>query len=183
MAFAPAIGAVLSLVGTVASTAVGMMGAQQQAKAQAQAAQYQAQIARNNAIMMQNNAQYERQRGQVEAQNQDMKSRAQIGAIEAAQGASGFDLDTSRSLVSTRSSAHELARLDTLTVANNAERRAGDFDVAATNQTAQAGMYTMQASQAKQAGQLGMLTSLVSGATSFGSKFADFSKAGVFNFG
>lgn len=180
MAFAPAIGAIVSLVGTVASTVVGVMGAQQQAKAQAQAAQYQAQVARNNSIMMQQSAAYERQKGAVEAQNQDMKNRATMGAIEAGQAASGFDLNNSKSLVDTRTSAAQLGRLDTLTTANNAERKARDFDIAAVNQTAQAGMYDMTASNAKAAGNLQSFATIIGGVSSFGSKFADFSKAGMF---
>jgi hypothetical protein len=178
MAFAAPIMAVVSLASTVIGTAVSYMGAQQQAKAQAQAAQYQAQVARNNSIMMQQNATYERQKTQVDAQNQDQKNKAQLGQIEAQQGASGFDLG-SLSMTNVRSSASELGRLDTLTVGNNGERKARDFDVAATNQTAQAGMYDMEASNAKSAGQLNAYSSLLSGASSFSSRWASYSKSGV----
>lgn len=180
MAFLPVVGAVVSLVGTVAGTAVSMMGAKQQAKAQADAANYQAQIAANNAKMMQDNAAYERQKGAVDAQSQDLKNRATMGAIEAAQGSSGFDM-SSGSLTNTRASAAELGRLDTLTTYNNAERRAHEFDIAATNQTAQSGMYSMQASNAKAAGNLNAFSSLIGGATAFGTRVADFGKAGVFS--
>jgi len=179
MAFAAPLAAVASLVGTVASTAVGVMGAQQQAKAQAQAAQYQAQVAANNAKMMADNAAYQRQKGAQEVYSQDMKNRATRGAIAAAQGASGFDM-SSRSLVDIRGSAAELGRLDTLTVENNSERKARDFDIAGKNQTAQSGLYMMEASNAKAAGNLNAFASILGGVTSLGNKFVDFSKAGVF---
>lgn len=169
----------VGLAASVASTAVGMMGAQAQAKAQAQAAQYQAQVARNNSIMMQQNADYERQKGTVDAQTQDMANAQKQAAITAAEGASGFDLD-SESSKRVRGSAASLGRLDTLTTSNNAERGARQFDIAAKNQTAEAGMYDITGANAKKAGQLNSFATLLNGASSFGEQFSGYKRAGIF---
>lgn len=178
MAFAAAVPAIISLVSTAASTAVAMVGAKQQAGAQAQAANYQAAVASNNAKMMADNANYQRQKGAQEVYAQDLKNRATRGAIAAAQGASGFDM-SSGSLVDIRGSAAELGRLDTLTTENNSERKARDFDIAGRNQEAQAGLYSMTAGNAQTAGNLNMFSSLLGGVESLGSKFYDFKKAGA----
>lgn len=173
------IAAVASLAATAASTAVGFMGAQQQAAARAEAARYQAQVAANNAKMMADNAAYQRQKGAQEVYSQDLKNRATRGAIAAAQGASGFDMG-SGTLVDVRASAAELGRLDTLTTENNSERKARDFDIAAKNQDAQSGLYAMTAANENKAGSLNSFATILGGIDSLGSKFSDFKKAGVF---
>lgn len=170
-------------IASLAATAIGGImqyeGAQQQAAAKAQADQYQAAVADRNAQAMAKNAQYEREKGLADAQNQDLKARAQLGAIDAGVAASGFDM-SSGSKVNIRSSAAELARLDTLTVVGNANRRARDFDIESANAKAQSGFYQMQASNDREAGQLNAYASLLGGATAFGDRFTDFKKAGVF---
>lgn len=163
MSFAPII---LTALGGLVST-VGML---QQGKAQAAAAEYQAQVARNNQIMMQQNAAYERQKGEVDQQAQDMKNKALRGAQEAAQGASGFDVNDG-SLVDLRASSAELSRLDSLTVRSNAERKGRDFDIAASNAGASAQMYDAQASATRSAMPLGILSSLLGTASAVGSKW------------
>lgn len=174
MAFLPAIAMVASVVGTGLS-AVGQIQAGQ---AQAASANYQAQVARVNQQIQEQNAAYERQKGDVEAQQQDMKNKAAMGALEAAQGASGFDMNTGSSL-DTRESARKLGRLDTLTVRNNAERRAHEFDIAAMNQGAQANLYTAQGKTSQMAGYLGAATSLIGGVSSVSDKWLKFQNAGL----
>lgn len=174
MAFLPAIAMAASVIGTGLS-AVGQLS---QGAAQSASANYQAQVARVNQQIQEQNAAYERQKGDVEAQSQDMKNKAQMGALSAAQGASGFDMNSGSSL-DTRQSARELGRLDTLTVRNNAERKAHEFDIAAMNQGAQANLYSAQAKTSQMAGYLGAASSLIGGISSVGDKWASFKKAGV----
>lgn len=174
MAFLPAIAMAASVIGTGLQT----VSAISQGQAQAASANYQAQVARVNQQIQEQNAAYERQKGDVEAQQQDMKNRAGLGALAAAQGASGFDMNTGSSL-DTRTSARELGRLDTLTVRNNAERRAHDFDIAAMNQGAQASLYSAQAKSSNLAGYLGAASSIIGGVSSVGDKWASFKRAGV----
>jgi hypothetical protein len=171
--------AIASLAASVIGAGVGAAGAIQSAQTQSAAANYQAQVARNNAITQEQNASYERQKTAVEAQNQDLKNRANLGGILASQGADGFDLG-SKSLVDTRSSAAELGRLDTLTTANNGERKAQAYDQAAVNAEASAGMYDMTASNSKSAGALSAFSTLLTGATGFGDRWSSFKKAGAF---
>lgn len=175
MAFLPAIAMAASVIGTGLS-AVGQI---QSAQAQSAAANYQAEVARVNQQIQQQNAAYERQKGDVEAQQQDMKNKAAMGSLEAAQGASGFDMNTGSSL-DTRESARKLGRLDTLTVRNNAERRAHEFDIAAMNQGAQANLYTAQGKTSQMAGYLGAATSLIGGVSSVSDKWLKFQNAGLF---
>lgn len=170
---------IISLGATLAGGVVSAMGASQQAQAQADAARYQAQVARNNQIMAQRNAEYERQRKEVDTFNQDLMNRDKQGKINAALAASGFAMDAGNS-ARIRGDAAMLGRQDTLTVAGNADRKAYNFDVEASNQEASAGMYDMQASNAEKAGNLAVFSSLLGSASSFGDKWMSYSKAGAF---
>lgn len=169
---------IISLGATLAGGVVSAMGAQQQAAAQADAARYQAQVARNNQIMAQRNAEYERQRKEVDTFNQDLMNRDKQGKINAALAASGFAMDAGNSL-RIRSDAAMLGRQDTLTTAGNADRKAYNFDVEASNQSASAGLYDQQAANAEKAGNLAMFSSLLGTASSFGSKWASYSNSGM----
>ncbi len=174
MSFLPAIAMAASVIGTGLSA----VSAISQGQAQSASANYQAQVARVNQQIQEQNATYERQKGDVEAQSQDMKNKAALGALSAAQGASGFDMNSGSSL-DTRVSARELGRLDTLTVRNNAERRAHDFDIAAMNQGAQAGLYQAQGKTSQMAGYLGAASSLIGGVSSVSDKWLKFQNAGL----
>lgn len=168
----------IGIAASVASAAVGAIGAMSQAQASSAAANYQAQVARVNQQIQTQNATYERQKGDVEAQQQDMKNKAMFGAQDAAMGASGFDL-SSPSFLDTRESSRKLGRLDTLTTRNNAERRAHQFDVAAMNQGAQAELYTAQGKSSNLAGYIGAASSLIGGASSVATKWNAYKQAGV----
>tara|TARA_R110000868_G_scaffold84149_3_gene237377 strand:+ start:552 stop:1082 length:531 start_codon:yes stop_codon:yes gene_type:complete len=167
----------LSIAASIAGSALSAFGAVQSGQAQAAAANYQAQVARVNQQIQTQNAAYERQKGDVDSQQQDMKNKAQMGALEAAQGASGFDMNMGSSL-DTRESARKLGRLDTLTTRNNAERRAHDFDVAAMNQGAQAGLYSAQAKTSSMSGYLGAATSILGGVGSVSDKWIKYNNPG-----
>lgn len=170
---------IISLGATLAGGVVSAMGAQQQAQAQADAARYQAQVARNNQLMAQRNAEYVRQKSEIDTLNQDLQNRERQGKIKAAMGASGFAIDsgTNNRIIG---DAASLGRLDTLTVRNNADRSAYNFDVEASNEEASAGMYDQQAANAKKAGNLAMFSSLLGTATSFGEKWGSYKAAGAF---
>lgn len=178
MAFAP----VLGLVGSVASGLFGFMGAMQQGEAAAGAARYQAQVARNNEIIATNNAQYAAQAGANRAQAQDLKNRAVMGQIEAAQGASGIDFGSETS-EDVRRSARALGRLDTQTLYNNALLNVRNAQAQATGFRAQAGLDEFEARNAKSGAMLKGLGSLLGGATSFADKWQSYSNKGVAGFG
>lgn len=167
----PATLGVLSLAGSAGQAIFGAVGASQSAEASAKATQYQAQVARNNQIIAQNNAQYAVSAGDAAAQRADMKTRAVAGAIEAAQGASGIDLNSPTSK-NVRDSALQIGRLDAETIRSNADLTARSYEATAVNQGAQAGLSDMAARSERSAGTTGAFASLISGASSFADKWA-----------
>jgi len=163
--------ATLSLVGSAARGLFGFMGAQQTASATAGASNYQATVARNNQLIAQQNATQAAKAGAVQAQNRDFINKQRMGAIEAAQSASGIDLGVG-SPTEVRRSAEMLGRLDTATVMSNALERARSEEVSAMNFSAQADLDKMQAQQARTAGMISGFSSLIGGASSFADKWA-----------
>ena len=150
---------------------ISAYGKYEAGQAQAATASYQAQVAANNAAIAKENATLEMNAGEVAATNQGMKTRAMVGAEKAGQGAGGIDVNTG-STVAVRSGTEELGLLDAMTIRSNAARKAYGYQVAATSDTAQSQLDTMEASQAKQAGDIGALGTLLSSASSVGGKFA-----------
>jgi hypothetical protein len=169
--------AIASLAGSALSAGVGFIGAQQQASAQAASANYQAAVARNNAIIQQQNAQQAVQVGRAAAQAKDLENAQQMGAIVAAEGASGIDLGTG-SPTQVRSGQQQVGRLNTLNIMQKAMNEARGFNVAAMSDTAQAQLDTMQARQAQTAGMFQAAGSLLGGATSFADKWIRFQMPG-----
>jgi len=165
--------AAIGIIGGVVSA----VGAIQQGKAQSDAAKYQAQVARNNEIIALQQAAYTRQEGAAQAQRQDLKSAQMIGTQKATLGASGVDVNTGSPLEIQASQA-SLARLDALTVQSNAERKAWGFDVEASNQKAQQGMFYAQAANAKKAAALSAFSSLLGGFGKFAGKWSGGGGAG-----
>lgn len=177
----PATLAVVSLASTAIGGVTSFIGSQQSATAASDAANYNAAVARNNQVIASQKAQYEVQAGRVAAQNQDFQNRAKLGAITAAQGAGGIDLDSTSSK-EVRDSAAQLGRLDTSTVMNNALVRAYGSNAEATNFGAQAGLDTMQAKNAQTAGTFAGFSSLLGGASQFSDKWLRFQDQGIEGF-
>ena len=165
----PAIGAVAGLAGT----AVSVAGAMQAGEAQAANARYQAQVARNNAQIAQQNAAWTMQSGETSAATQGAKGKAAIGELLAAQGSNNVDVNSGSS-ADVRTSAQALADLDTKTIMSNASRTAFGYQVAASSDNAQAGLYTQEANQAESAAPINALGSFLSGISSVGSNWAKF---------
>lgn len=182
MAFMAAAAPIIGLVGSVASTGFGFLGAMQQGEAASNAAKYQAQVQRNNEIIARNNAQYQTQAGAARAQANDLKNRAMLGSLEAAQGASGidFDSDTSEDI---RTGARQIARLDTQTLYNNALLQANASLSQASNFSAQAGLSDFEARNASSSALMKGFGSLLGGASSFADKWSRYQNVGVQGFG
>lgn len=168
----------LGLIGTLASTAVGMMGAQAQAESAAAMANYQAQVARNNATIAEQNAQQSIAVGQRNAEDQSYKTAATVGSIKAAQAANGIDVN-SGSPLDVRTSQTDLGRLDALTIINDAQQKAYDYRAQKTNFLAEADLQSAKASYAQEAGSIGMLSSLVGGISSFSNKWSNYQMSGI----
>ncbi len=169
MAFLAAAAPILAAVGTVASVGGALIGG----IAQKNASDYQAQVARMNAKIANENADRALERSQIEQQDQDTLTRAQMGAQEAAQGASGLSL-TGGSQILTRKSAAMLGRRDALNVRQAGELEAYNYRTQAVNSEAQARMAKAQGQNALLGSYFNAGGSLLSGAAKFGS--SDFFK-------
>ena len=178
MAFMAAAAPFLSLAGTAVSGIVGAVGARQEASAKAQAANYQAAVARNNAIIAQQNAAQAVATGRSQAQEQDIRNRAVLGQIAAAQGASGIDI-SSPTFQQVTTGQQQIGRLRTEDIMQTALERARGFNVEAMSETAQAQLEQMTAARARQAGTISAASSLLGGATSFADKWQRYQTTGV----
>ena len=173
--------AALPLIGTVAGvagTAISAVGTMEAAQAQSANASYQAQVARNNAQIAQENSAMAINAGETQAAAQGEKARAQVGGIIAAQGANNVDVN-SGSAADVRTSSKELANVDTRTIMSNAAKQSFGYQVAASSDTAQAGLLTQEAGQAQTAGDIGSLGSFLSGISSVGGNWAKFQNLGT----
>lgn len=155
----------------LAGGAITAAGKLEQGQAGAEAASYQAQVAANNAVIARRNALTDIQAGEVAAVNTGLKTRAMVGAEKAGQGAGGIDVNTG-SAVGVRAGTEEMGLLDALTVRSNSAKEAYAQQVKATSDTAQSQLDTMTAKQSEQAGEIGAAGSLLSSASTVGSKFA-----------
>lgn len=164
----------IGLALTAASTLVGTVGAISAGQAQKSQAEYQAQVAKNNAQTARQNAEYTSNVGETQAQAQDFKSRAALGAIEAAQGASGLSLD-SPTMRDVRRDAGQILRLDTQNIAQNAALRSRAYTGQASNFGAEAGLQQMAGRDAERGSYLKAAGTLLSGASSFSEKWTKFS--------
>lgn len=153
-------------------------GAYEQGQAKAQAAQYQAAVAANNAAIARRNAVIEMQAGETEATNVGLKTRAAVGAEKARQGAAGVMVDRG-SAAAVREGTEEMGMLDALTIRSNAARKAYGYQVAATSDTAQAGLLKMEGEQAETAGDIGAFSSLLSSASTVGGNYLKMQNLGV----
>jgi hypothetical protein len=139
---------------------------------------YQAQVARNNQIIAQQNASVATAAGAQKARNQDIKTAQIVGAEEAAQGASGIDVN-SPSETDVRKSTLQTGRLDTLTTAYNAYLQGRGAVTQATSFGEQAALDTAAAKNATTAGTFGVASSLLGGASSFSDKWLSYQLKGV----
>lgn len=153
-----------------AGSVISAYGAYQGGKATSAMYGYQAQVARINSNIELQNADYARQQGEIQATQYGRKAAQQQGAIRAAQGASGLDVN-SGSNKGVQTSQQETTRIDLNQIRSNAAKTAYDFDVKSTEDINQAGLYDTASTNAMKAGELGAVTSLVGGAGSVSSKW------------
>ncbi|MEI6282426.1 MAG: hypothetical protein WCP82_06890 [Alphaproteobacteria bacterium] len=181
------------VIGSVATVAgVGMqMSAQKKAaqgtliqgQAQNDASQYQAQVARNNAQIANDNADYVLRAGETDMATQNLKGRAHLGAVKAAQAANGVDVNTG-SAVDVRAGEATGARQDVLTTQNNAILKAYGYRSQAANDLAQAGLDERTGAAALKGAQisasgsgLAQAGTLLSGVSSLASKWGSYADA------
>lgn len=152
-------------VGTsLASGALGAVGAVRTAQAQGDAAKYQAAVDLNNQKLSSYYADTAAAKGSVDLQQQQQKSKQQLDLIRASQAASGVDV-ASGSSEDVRNSQEILNNLDALTIMSNTAQQYYGYQVQGTNAANQAGLDEMRASQSGPEAALGATSSLVSGAS------------------
>lgn len=165
----------LAIIG-VAGAATSAAGTYGQYQAQSKNAAYQAQVAANNAQIAKQNEELEMQAGSQQVTNNEMKTRAAVAKTKTGQAAGGIDVN-SGSAVDVRSGEAETGMLDALTIRTNAARRAYGYAVQSTSDTAESGLLASESKQASEAAPFAAAGSLLSGASSVGSKYAQFSMA------
>ena len=156
---------------------VGAFGAEQTATATSQADLINAAVLRNNAALSLRAGQYEAEAGGAKVQQQELKGRAQIGAIKAAQAASNLDVN-SGSAPQVRTGQQMLNQLDAMTISSDTARKYYGYQVQAAGETEQAGLEQTAAEKAREQGLIGGLTSILGGASGAGTSYAQWLKTG-----
>lgn len=169
----------VGIAANVGGSILGAFGSEEAGQAQAAQYKYQQGVALVNAQIAQQNASYATATGEVEAQQSGMATRAQIGATQAQQGASGLDVNRG-STVDVRASEADIGAENQAVTRSNAARAAYGFEVQGVQATAQAAVYGMQATQALTAGDIGAASSLLGGAGSVSSKWIQAKQVGAF---
>lgn len=173
--------ALVAVATSAAGAATSAMGAIKQGNAAQAAADYNAQIAGMNAVNNKNNAERAAAAGEQNAAQAELKGRAAVGAIRAAQAANNVDVNTG-SAVDVRSSAAETGQLNALTIRNNAAREAWGYQNQAASNTAQASLDTMQGQAAQDAASITATSDLLSGAGKAAGGYGDYqAKVGLQN--
>lgn len=145
------------------------------------AADFQAQVAKNNMQIARSNASIAKQQGEIAATNEGLRGRATAGAISAAQGASGVDMN-SGSAVGVRASSAALSQLNAMTIKSDSARRAYGFDLEAQEYHSQ--MRLAKASRPTFLQTiLGIGGSVLGSASSMASQGMALDQAGAFNLG
>lgn len=164
---------------SIASAGVGFFGAGQAADAKQGMYQYQAGISRMQEKFNKWNAKETQRTGVLDAIQLGMKQRSQMGEIEAAQGASGIDVNSGSSVL-VRQSQAEINQLDQQALRRNVDKKAYAYSVAAAGDAAQAHLYDVAAVNAEKEGKIAQIQSLISGASSVSSKWMQGRQMGVF---
>lgn len=166
----PATLGMLSMGASAASGGAGIFSSLFGGSAKADAYKYQSSMAWQNAAIARQNEKYAFDVGEQQAVKQGLAGQAQAGAIKAAQGASGVDMN-SGSAKEVQTSQHLVSTMDLATIREKAAKTAYDFSVQATSYENQAKGYSKAASNAKTEGILGAVSSFIGTVGSVSSKW------------
>jgi hypothetical protein len=167
-------------VGSAAISGVGsLFGASAASKAgqdRANMDNYKAYVAAQNAQIALQNQVRDRAVGDQQAYYNDLKLRQQIGSAEADAGASGFSVGDSPTIKAGISSVHQLGRMDTLNIIDNARQKAYGDLIQSYNYTQEALMDQSAARNDITAGDTQATSTLLGGASSIADKWAGYYK-------
>lgn len=144
---------VTSIVATVVSTTMGVVGSVQQAKSTQAQYNYQAEVNRRNAKVAQANADQKRQEGIEESRMQRMKTLQKIGSQQAAMAANGIDISSGTALDIVEDTS-AMGELDALTTRYNAETQAQAYEQQANNFSNQANLDVFAGQNAYKSGMI-----------------------------
>ena len=144
---------VTSIVATVVSTTMGIVGSVQQAKSTQAQYNYQAEINRKNAKIAQANADQKRQEGIEESRMQRIKTLQKIGSQQAAMAANGVDVSSGTALDIIEDTS-AMGELDALTTRYNAETQALAYEQQANNFNNQANLDVFAGENAYKSGMI-----------------------------
>ena len=157
-----------------ASTGLDTVGALMSGFGGFQQGQYQAQVARNNAAIATQNANQALQAGSYEESASKLRTGLTIGAEKAAQGANNIDVNVG-SPVQVRASTATIGAMDAAMIHYNAAKQAYGDQIQATSANAQSRLDQMSAVGSLVGGGFKAASSLLSGASSLSSKWANYS--------
>lgn len=135
-------------IATIASAAMGAVGAAQQSRAAKAQASYQRQVAENNAVIARQNATTIRQQMEVAEEEQRERVAATKGAARARLAANGLlvdDPDAESTPVGLIADIAEAGEYDILKLRYNYEQKARAAEIQGINFDAQAGLFQLQA--------------------------------------
>ena len=157
--------ATVGTVGSILSSGIGALGAIKSGQASSAAAKYNAQVAAQNAQLATQQATWAGAAGEAQVGQQSAKTRADVGAIMAAQAANNISVNQG-SAVDVRSSASSLGELSAINIRSTATRQAYGLETQATSETGKSQLDTYQAEQDQLAGEVGGGSTLIGGASS-----------------
>ena len=170
--------ALASLGSTALGGIVGGKGQSQQYQAQQAMYYYQAGIALDNQQIEQQNAGYALQQGEQQAAQSGMQTRTQVGAIKAAQGASGLDVNKGTQPM-VPAGQEQIGQINQATIRSNANKAAFDYDVSAFQYGAQATVDQYAAANAGSAAGIAQESSILGTAAGVSSKWLGFEQSGA----
>ena len=169
----------VSLVASMLGGATQASSIKEQAAAQAAMYNYQAGVAIRNQQLERQNAGTALMQGEEQAAQSGMATRARLGQIRAAQGASGLRIGEG-TMPLVPESQRRIGSMEQTTIGSNAAKAAYDYDVSAWKYGTQAGLYSMAAMNTKAAAPLAEEASILGSAASVSDKWLQFSQAGNF---
>ncbi len=172
----------IGLAGSVAGGGMSALSALKGGSASAAQARYQSSLAWQNYQINQQNANYAEQIGEQKAERAGMAGAQRMGAITAAQSASGVAVGGG-SAKEVRESAHLVSKMDMDTIRQNAAKTAYDYRLAATSDANKARGYEAAGRDALAAGRLSAIGSIVGTAGSVASKWMQGSQLGLWGKG
>jgi hypothetical protein len=135
---------------------------------------YKAYIAAQNAQIALQNQTRDVAVGDIAGYNNDLRMRQRIGGAEADAGASGFSVGDSASIKAGISSLHDVGRMDTLQIIDNAKYKGYTDLMQSYNYTQEALMDQRAAQNDLAAGDIQATSTLLGGATSIADKWAGY---------